>query len=460
LFDKISQSKWKNIVLFITVFAFVATSIVAIIVYKLSGEINGVAEVNGKEIPFYEFNYAYEMMARDMQMQNLDISNLKDQIKKEVLDDLIEKELLYQEAEKEGITATSEQVKNEILKISAFQVNGKFDKQTYLQIINSFGLTPDAFENILRKEISINNLKVILLSAIYVSDEEIETFTKKQLTKVSGEATIIKPNIPEITEDMIKKFYEEHKKDYSAQTGKNITVYKIDIQKLGDDKAQQLAKQLFTQAKSGNLQSVPAEVEKVFEGDLFSNQDIQNLPKEVQEDVNSLNKDKKVLFTKTQNGYYISLFNRESLKSIPYEQVRNEIKQKLERELSQKALQDMQQITDVTQLLKQNKTEKQTISDNTIQELVVKFGIKREDLNKLANLKVGETSKPISTENGILIFKLTEIKEPDKSQVDETKKTILPFIKSQKFNDVYQMYVDSLKKKAKIEINKRVLENG
>jgi len=208
------------------------------------------------------------------------------------------------------------------------------------------------------------------------------------------------------------------------------------------------------------LQSVPAEVEKVFEGDVFSNQDIQNLPKEVQEDVNSLNKDKKVSFTKIQNGYYISLFNRESLKSIPYEQVRNEIKQKLERELSQKTLQDMQQITDITQLLKQNKTEKQTISDNTIQELVVKFGIKREDLNKLANLKVGETSKPISTENGILIFKLTEIKEPDKSQVDETKKTILPFIKSQKFNDVYQMYVDSLKKKAKIKINKRVLENG
>jgi len=460
LFDKISQSKWKNIVLFITVFAFVATSIVAIIVYKLSGEINGVAEVNGKEIPFYEFNYAYEMTARNMQMQNLDISNLKDQIKKEVVNDLIEKELLYQEAEKEGITATSEQVKNEILKISAFQVNGKFDKQTYLQIINSFGLTPDAFENILRKELSVNNLKTILLSTIYVSDEEIETFTKKQLTRVSGEATIIKPNTPEITEEMIKKFYEEHKKDYLAQTGKNITVYKIDIQKLGDDKAQQLAKQLFTQAKSGNLQSVPAEVEKVFEGDVFSNQEIQNLPKEIQEDVNSLNKDKKVSFTKTQNEYYISVFNGESLKSIPYEQVKNEIKQKLERELSQKALQDMQKTTDITQLLKQNKTEKQTISDNTIQELVVKFGIKREDLNKLANLKVGEISKPISTENGILIFKLTEIKEPDKSQVDETKRTILPFIKSQKFNDVYQMYVDSLKKKAKIKINKTVLENG
>jgi len=460
LFDKISQSKWKNIVLFITVFAFVATSIVAIIVYKLSGEINGVAEVNGKEIPFYEFNYAYEMTARNMQMQNLDISNLKDQIKKEVVNDLIEKELLYQEAEKEGITATSEQVKNEILKISAFQVNGKFDKQIYLQIINSFGLTPDAFENILRKELSVNNLKTILLSTIYVSDEEIETFTKKQLTRVSGEATIIKPNTPEITEEMIKKFYEEHKKDYLAQTGKNITVYKIDIQKLGDDKAQQLAKQLFTQAKSGNLQSVPAEVEKVFEGDVFSNQEIQNLPKEIQEDVNSLNKDKKVSFTKTQNEYYISVFNGESLKSIPYEQVKNEIKQKLERELSQKALQDMQKTTDITQLLKQNKTEKQTISDNTIQELVVKFGIKREDLNKLANLKVGEISKPISTENGILIFKLTEIKEPDKSQVDETKKTILPFIKSQKFNDVYQMYVDSLKKKAKIKINKTVLENG
>lgn len=460
MFDKISQSKWKNIVLFITVFAFVATSFVAIVIYKLSGEINGIAKVNGKEIPFYEFNYAYEMTIRNLQLQNFDISNLKDQLKKEIVDDLIEKELLYQEAEKEGITATSQQIKNEILKISAFQVNGKFDKQMYLQIINSFGLTPEAFESILKKDLSINNLKAVLLSTVYVSEEEIDTFTKKQLTKVSGDITLIKPKIPEITEEMIKNYYEEHKKDYVSQTGKNVTVYKIDINKLGLDKAEQIAKQTFNLVKNGNIQSIPSEVEKVFDGEVYTGQEVQNLPSEVQKDIDSLNKDKKVSFTKTQNEYYISVFNSESLKSIPYQEVKDEIKQKLERDLKQKALRRMENISDLMTLLKQNTAEKESVKDQTVQELVVKYGIKRENLNNLTNLNVGETSKPIPTENGILIFTLKERKDPDVEMVEEMKKTIIPLIKSQKFNDIYQMYVDNLKKKAKIKINKRVLENG
>ncbi len=459
MFDKIRSSKWKNIVLFITAFTFVATSLVAILIYKFSGEINGVAEVNGREIPVYEFNYAYEMTVRNLQTQNLDISNYKKEIKNQVIKSLIERELLYQQAEKEGIVATKEQVKEEILKIPAFQVNGKFDKSVYLQIINSLGLTPEAFESILQKELTVNNIKTLLLSTVYVSDDEVNVFIKKQLTKISGETILIKPKEPNITQEMIKDYYEKHKKDYSSQVGKNILVLKIDISKLGQDKAEKLAKDVFTKAKFGQLNSLPPEVEKVYEGEFFDDSQ-STIPSEIKEDIQFLNKDKNVAFTKTQTSYFITIYKGEALKTKTLEEVKDEILAKLKNEERNKAVAELQKTTDITSLLANNPVEKSYVSDNTIQEFVVKYNVKSQDLNKITDLKVGETSKPIATDDGLLIFKLTQIKEPDKDKVEEMRKIIIPMIKSQKFADIYQMYIDKLEKNSKIKINKRLLEDG
>jgi peptidyl-prolyl cis-trans isomerase D len=455
LFTKIAGSKWKNIVLYITAFAFVATSIVAVIIYKLSGEINGAAEVNGREIPMYEFNYTYEMIGRNLQNQNIDITPFKKEIAKQAIETLIENELLYQEAEKEGIVATKEQVKEELLNIPAFQVNGKFDKNTYIQIINSLGLTPEGFESILQKQITVNNLRSILLSTLYVSDEEVETFTKKQLTRISGEVTLIKPKEPTITDQMIKDYYEKHKSDYTVKEGKKVEIYKIDINKLGQEKAEIIAKDLFTKAKTGNITNIPQEVEKVFDGEIYEDKKPENVP----QDVLSLSKDKKVSFSKTNDGYYIGIYKGDVSQSKPFEEIKTEITEKLKRQEYQKVVDQLHKTTDITALLSNNPVEKNQISDMTIQEFVVKYGVKADSLSSITRLKVGETSKPINTEEGVLIFKLSQLTEPDKDKMEEMKKTIVPMIKAQKFNDIYKMYVDNLKKKAKIKINKRLLES-
>ena len=454
MFTKIAGSKWKNIVLYITAFAFVATSVVAVIIYKLSGEINGAAEVNGREIPIYEFNYTYEMIGRNLQNQNIDITPFKKEIAKQAIETLIENELIYQEAEKEGIVATKEQVKEELLNIPAFQVNGKFDKNTYIQIINSLGLTPEGFEAILQKQITVNNLRSILLSTLYVSNEEVETFTKKQLTKISGEVTLIKPKEPVITDQMIKDYYEKHKSDYTVREGKKVEVYKIDINKLGQEKAESIAKDLFMKAKNGNLSNIPAEAEKVFDGEVYEDKKPENMP----QDVLDLSKDKKVSFSKTNDAYYIGIYKGDVSQSKPFEEIKSEITEKLKRQEYQKAVEQLHKTTDITALLSNNPVEKNQISDTTIQEFVVKYGIKPDSLNNITRLKVGESSKPINTENGVLIFKLSQITEPDKDKMEEMKKTIEPMIKAQKFNDIYKMYLDNLKKKAKIKINKRLLE--
>lgn len=459
MFDKIAGSKWKNIIMFITVFAFVATSIVAVLIYKLSGEINGVAQVNGREIPFYEFNYSYEMALRNLEAQNIDTSTIKKEVIKQTVENLIETELLYQQAQEEKVIATPEQVKREILNIPAFQVNGKFDKQIYLQTINAVGLSPEAFENILKKDISVNNIRAIILSSIYVSDDELSTFTRKQLLKVSGKAMIIKPKEPLITQQQAKEYYEKHKRDYSSKQDKKIAIYKIDINKVGQEKAEIIAKDSFSKIKLG--QEPSGEVEKLAEGRLEDIKSKLELPADILSSLSGISENKTTIFIKDKGSYYIASYKGEVFEEIPFESVKDSIIQKLKNEEFQRQVEKLHNTAiPISELLKNNTSTTENIDSSTIQEVVAKYGIKPDDISKIVNLKLGQTSKAINIRDGILFFTLQAIAEPDKNTVEDMKKSILPLIKNQKFNEIYQMYIDKLKEKAKIKINKRILEDG
>lgn len=459
MFDKIAGSKWKHVVMFVTVFAFVATSIVAILVYKLSGDINGVAEVNGREIPFYEFNYSYQMAARNLELQNIDPVSMKKEIVKQVVENLIETELLYQEAEKEGIAATAEQVKREILNIPAFQVNGKFDREVYIQTINSLGLSPEAFEEILRKDLSANHIRAIMLSSVYLSDDELSTFTRKQLTKVSGDVTLIKPKDPVITDSQALQYYNQHKKEYSSKQDKKVAVYRISIQKLGQEKAEAVAKEAFSKLKSG--QSPSEDVEMVVEDQVENIKSRQDIDSQVLSAIDSISAEKNILFIKTPNMYYILSYRGEVVQEAPFESVKQSIIQKLKSEENQKNIEKLHNSNlSLSELLRDNISVNEKVDNSTIQEVVVRYGIKPDDIPKITNLKLGQTSKQINVRDGVLFFTLRGIQEADKQQMEEMKKSIIPLVKNQKFNNIYQMYVDKLKEKAKIKLNKRILEDG
>lgn len=459
MFDKIASSRWKYVVMFITVFAFVATSIVAVIVYKLSGEINGVAEVNGREIPLYEFNYVYQLTVRNIESQNIDPQTMKKELIKQTIDNLIETELLYQQAVKEGIASSTEQVKREILNIPAFQVNGKFDKQIYLQTINALGLSPEAFEEILRKDISADNIRSILLSTVYISEDELSTFTRKQLTKVSGEITLIKPKEPVITEQQARDYYQKHKEEYSSKQDKRVAIYKIDIQKLGQDRAETLAKESFSRLKSG--QGVSGEVEKIVEdrGEKINSRG--DIPQELISSIDSLSPSKNILFIKNPTAYYILQYLGDVVEETPFETVKNSIIQRLKEDHISKQIEKLHKSNlNITELLKENVSTTQKVENETMQSLIATYGIKPEDAGKILNLKLGQRSTPINVREGVMVFTLTGISQPDSSSLDEMKKTLLPLMKGQKFNDIYQMYIDKLKERSKIKINKRVLEDG
>ncbi len=464
MFGKIAESKWKNIVMFVTVFAFVGTAFVGIIVYKLTGQISGAAVVNGKEITTTELNYNARLLMKDYEDKGIDTAPLRKTIYRQALENLINQELLFQEAEKEGIVATDEEVKRAILDTPAFQENGKFSKEKYYAILRNMSLSPEFFEGLLRKDISIKHLLTILKADFYISDFEVDTFLKKQLTKIKGKALLISLKEPEIKEEAIKKYYEEHKKEYSAKKGKKIKVYKIDIEKLGQEKAEKLAKETFAELK--NKKEIKKEgVEKVLDISFYEKKQLEKIPEKVRKDIEQLSKEKPVVFAKTDKAYFLGIFEGEISEALPIEDVREKIVKALKveerKKMLEKLLKEVEEAEkkekDLNKLAKMFDGKIEDINNNTLQEIAVKYGIQSEDVKKIFKLKNGEISSPLKIRNGVLIIKVEKKLQPDPKKYAEMKESVEPMIEGQKFNTIIQMYIDKLKKESDIQINPRAL---
>ncbi|RYD06259.1 hypothetical protein N752_05040 [Desulforamulus aquiferis] len=80
-----------------------------------NNKVNVVASVNGTEITRQELDKRVNLTIEGYKQQGLDLTSkenkaLKDQVEKGVLDELIAMTLLMQEAEKQNLTASKEEV--------------------------------------------------------------------------------------------------------------------------------------------------------------------------------------------------------------------------------------------------------------------------------------------------------------------------------------------------------------
>jgi foldase protein PrsA len=69
------------------------------------------------------------------------------------------------------------------------------------------------------------------------------------------------------------------------------------------------------------------------------------------------------------------------------------------------------------------------------------------------SLKIGEVSKPLATRFGYHIIKVTDTKEGRQGEFDEVKNALSKRLVMEKQKNLFDTYIDSLKKNAKIETN-------
>jgi peptidyl-prolyl cis-trans isomerase D len=213
--------------------------------------------------------------------------------RKAILDDLVDQQLLLLEANKKGLFASDEAIRQTIGSIDAFRVDGKFSPERYEAALRGQGMTPAGFEARLRQDLTLQQLATAVsqsgITARTVSDRILAMQTETRdiqeyrlpldtfLDKVKLADGAVKKfyddnsrqfEMPEqakvefvvmsmdaisaalaITDGEVKAWYDGHKDRYQQAEERRASHILIGFEKLGKDKARTKAEEVLKEVR-------------------------------------------------------------------------------------------------------------------------------------------------------------------------------------------------------------------
>ncbi len=147
------------------------------------------ASVNGRKIAYQDFQTHYSTLYQLYQSiyQDQFTPALESQLKlaDKALNGLIDQALLQEEAERQKISISQKELVEAIANVEAFQDNGVFNKERYLQVLAYQRMTADEFESMQRSELIINKVREQLQAGVTVTDADVEEEFRKNNEKVN-----------------------------------------------------------------------------------------------------------------------------------------------------------------------------------------------------------------------------------------------------------------------------------
>ncbi|MBI5286442.1 MAG: SurA N-terminal domain-containing protein, partial [Deltaproteobacteria bacterium] len=135
------------------------------------------ARVNGQVITAKEFAKVYQ---RQIEFYR---NTLKDQfseellerlnLKERILEGIINRAVLLQEAKRQRLKVTKEELQKAIQAIPQFQRNGVFDRELYFTLLNRNRISPGEFEKDIEDNLLLDKMQKKLTQTIKVSDREV-----------------------------------------------------------------------------------------------------------------------------------------------------------------------------------------------------------------------------------------------------------------------------------------------
>lgn len=153
-------------------------------------DMDAAATVNGSKVPLKLFNSVYTASV-EMYKNASDTALTEEQleeIKMRTIQAMVQEELFYQQSIKYGILVSDAELKNDIQRSGMF-INEKreFEPNRYYAFLNSIRMTPKEYENMRRKQLSGEKLKMLLASSINISDSELENAIAETGTEMNKE---------------------------------------------------------------------------------------------------------------------------------------------------------------------------------------------------------------------------------------------------------------------------------
>lgn len=205
--------------------------------------VKNAAEVNGAEITQSELDYAIELQKSRIQQQlgeSFDPAMLEDSmIRNSVLDSLVQRQLLKEEAAQLGLQVPEQVIDQIIISNEAFQENGKFSAPLYESRVRSAGLLPSDHRNQIRTQLQSQQLVSGFTEAAFTTDKQLEL-----VARLSQEQRDIRfvtvPVAKELSDiDVSDKerqaYYAEHKEEFKSEEQVQLEFVELRLQDLYED---------------------------------------------------------------------------------------------------------------------------------------------------------------------------------------------------------------------------------
>lgn len=189
--------------------------------YFAGGGRDIAAKVNGTEIQQQDVDQMAEiqrqqMLAQGMKSDDINMSTLR----RQVLDGIISRELLIQQADKAGYLVSENAVYKLIREVPAFQEDGKFSQQRYEAVLRNNGENPAAYPAKAKRELSYSLLIAGLSQSGFVTQNEIDRLTaldgqKRDIHVATVPAARFLDGIT-VSDADIQKYYESHKAQFTT----------------------------------------------------------------------------------------------------------------------------------------------------------------------------------------------------------------------------------------------------
>jgi len=204
---------------------------------RQSGQVETVtwaAKVNGEPVPASAFDQAYRQRAQVLRMRTGGSFGVEEaraaHLREEAMKDVVERELVAQAGEHQGLWVSDDELAKEIQDASQFQKDGAFDRETYLKwVAHVEGLTPVRFEERLRRDLLARRMYQLALGSVSVGDDELKAEFLKENEGVSVRYVKFQPGQfraeAAASDAEIDKLLAERKADVQKKFEENRALY-------------------------------------------------------------------------------------------------------------------------------------------------------------------------------------------------------------------------------------------
>ncbi|BBP04570.1 peptidylprolyl isomerase [Sulfuriferula plumbiphila] len=191
--------------------------------FNKSGDGDVLASVNGDKVTRQEFDRAIKAQQQEMRASMgaaYDPAMFNDpKIRKSVLDGVINQRLIINAASKAGMVVSDAEMARIIASLPAFQENGQFSQTRYDQVLRQQGMSISEFENQLRQELLINDVRSVFQASAIVPSNVAARFL--QAYEQQREISTIKLTPEQFLGQTrvgaadVQSWYNAHKADYT-----------------------------------------------------------------------------------------------------------------------------------------------------------------------------------------------------------------------------------------------------